>query len=94
VSPSKVDILARLPKLIDESADSLTASKALKEAEQLVPYAASPSEKIGLSLARANAQAMLGHDKQSCDIIDTIKDRGVSTPWAEKIAAMVKLCAQ
>ncbi len=94
VPPSKVDIAARLPKLIDESADSATASKALKEAEQLDPYAASPSEKIGLSLARANAQAILGHDKQSCDIIDTIKDRGASTPWAEKIAIMVRMCAQ
>ena len=37
-------------------------------------------------------QALLGHDKQSCDIIDTIKDRGASTPWAEKIAIMVKTC--
>ena len=94
VSPSKVDISARLPKLIDESADSSTAAKALKEAEELVPFAESPKEKIGLSLARANAQAMLGQDKKSCDIIDTIKDRGSQTPWAEKVAAMVKLCAQ
>jgi serine/threonine protein kinase len=94
IPPSRVDITARLPKLIEESSDSVTASKALKEAEQLVPYAASPSEKIGLSLARANAQALLGHDKQSCDIIDTIKDRGASTPWAEKIAIMVRMCAQ
>jgi hypothetical protein len=94
IPPSKVDILARLPKLIDESTDSLTAAKALKEADALVQYAASPNEKIGLSLARANAQAMLGRDKQSCDIIDTIKDRGASTPWAEKIAIMVKQCAQ
>ena len=85
--------MARLPKLIEESADEPTAAKALKEAEGLTPYAASPNEKIGLSLARANAQALLGHDKQSCDIIDTIKDRGSSTPWAEKIAIMVKTCA-
>jgi hypothetical protein len=94
VSPSNVNIMARLPKLIDESTDEATATKALKEADALVPYAASPNEKIGLSLARANAQAMLGQDKRSCDIIDTIKDRGASTPWAEKIAIMVKQCAQ
>ena len=94
VPPSKVDISARLPALLDESTEVTTAAKALKEAEQLVRYAASPSEKIGLSLARANAQAMLGHDRQSCDIIDTIKDRGATTPWAEKIAIMVRTCAQ
>ena len=64
------------------------------EAEDLAPYAESPREKIGLSLARANAHALLGHDKMSCDIIDTIKERGASTPWAEKIALMVKGCAQ
>jgi hypothetical protein len=37
---------------------------------------------------------MLGHDKQSCDIIDTIKERGASTVYAEKIALMVRTCAQ
>jgi serine/threonine protein kinase len=94
ISPSKVDVGARLPKLIEESAEDTTAAKALKEAEELVPYAASPREKIGLSLVRANAHALLGHDKQSCDIIDTIKEGGASTPWAKKIASMVKLCGQ
>jgi len=93
-SPSKVDVGARLPKLIEESAEDTTAAKALKEAEELVPYAASPREKIGLSLVRANAHALLGHDKQSCDIIDTIKEGGASTPWAKKIAIMVKQCGQ
>ncbi|MDQ2667920.1 MAG: protein kinase [Gemmatimonadota bacterium] len=92
IPPSKVDISARLPTLIAESADEATAAKALKEASTLIPYAASPSEKIGLSLAKANAEALLGHDAKACDIIDTIKDRGASTPWAEKIAIMVKFC--
>ena len=92
--PSKVDIGARLPALIDESREDGTAAKALKEAEDLSPFAASSSERIGLSLVKANALAMLGRDKQSCDIIDTIKERGALTPWAEKIAIMVKQCGQ
>ena len=93
-APGKVDIGARLPRLVAESSDSANANRVLKEAEELGPYAESPREKIGLSLARANAHAWLGHDKMTCDIIDTIKERGASTPWAEKIALMVKNCAQ
>lgn len=94
VPPSKVDISARLPKLIEESAEDSTAARALKEAERLVPYAATSSEKIGLSLVRANSLSLAGKDKDACDIIETIKDRGAATPWAEKIAPMVKLCHQ
>ncbi len=85
--------MARLPALIDESTEKANAPKVLREVESLMPYAASPSEKIGLSLAKANAYAMQGEDKQSCDVVDTIKDRGASTPWAEKISLMVKQCA-
>ena len=93
-SPSTVNISARLPTLIDLSTDSLTAAKAYKEAETLEPYAQGPKENIGLALVKANAQAMLGHDKQSCDIVETIKERGAATPWAEKISLLVKQCAQ
>jgi hypothetical protein len=89
-----VDISARIPELIRQSQEDATAAKALKEAELLQPKAIAASDNIGLSLVRANAHAMLGHDKQSCDIIDTIKERGASTVYAEKIALMVKTCAQ
>ncbi len=94
VARATVDVATRLPRLVIESSDSANASKVLKEAEELAPYAVNSSEKIGLSLARANAHAWLGHDKMSCDIIDTIKERGALTPWAEKIAIMVKTCPQ
>ena len=93
-APGKVDIGARLPALVAESSDSANANRVLKEAEGLAPYAESSLEKAGLGLARANAHAMLGHDKQSCDIIDTIKEQGALTPWARVIAIMVKNCAQ
>ena len=93
-APGKVDIGARLAKLVAESSDSANANRVLKEAEELAPYAESFREKAGVSLARANAHAMLGHDKQSCDIIDTIKEQGAFTPWARQIAVMVKNCAQ
>jgi len=89
-----VDISARIPDLIRLSQEDATAAQALKEATLLQPKAIAPSDNIGLSLVRANAHAMLGHDKQSCDIIDTIKERGASTVYAEKIALMVKTCAQ
>lgn len=89
-----VDITARIPDLIRQSQEDATAAQALKEATLLQPKAISASDNIGLSLVRANAHAMLGHDKQSCDIIDTIKERGATTVYAEKIALMVKTCAQ
>lgn len=89
-----VNVSARLPGLLDESADSAKANRVLSEVERLRKYAASSSDNIGLSLAKANALAMLGNDKASCLIIDTIKDRGATTPWAEKISAMVTSCAQ
>ena len=92
--PSKVDISARLPKLIEESAEDSTAARALKEAGGLIPYAVTSSEKIGLSLVRANSLSLATKDKEACDIIETIKDRGATTPWAEKIALMVKSCHQ
>ena len=93
-APGKVDIGARLPALVAESSDSANANRVLKEAEGLAPYAESSLEKAGLGLARANAHAWLGHDKLTCDIIETIKERGALTPWAVKIARMVKDCAQ
>ncbi|MEO8335805.1 MAG: serine/threonine-protein kinase [bacterium] len=89
-----VDISAKIPELMRESQDEASATKALREAEQLQTRAISSSDNIGLSLVRANAHAMLGHDSQSCDIIDTIKERGASTVYAEKIQIMVKQCAR
>jgi serine/threonine protein kinase len=89
-----VDISGRIPDLIRQSQEDATAAQALKEATLLQPKAIGASDNIGLSLVRANAHAMLGHDRQSCDIIDTIKERGASTVYAEKIALMVKTCAQ
>ncbi len=91
---TSVEISARIPELIRQSQDEKTAAQALKEAEVLQPKAISASDNIGLSLVRANSHAMLGQDKQSCDIIDTIRERGASTVYAEKIQLMVKQCAQ
>lgn len=89
-----VDISARIPDLMRESQEDTSAARALSEAEKLQSRAIASSDVIGLSLVKANAHAMLGHDKQSCDIIDTIKERGASTVYAEKIAIMVKTCAR
>jgi hypothetical protein len=94
VATAAVDISARLPALLDQSTEDATAARALREAEQLQPKAIASSDKIGLSLVRANAFAMLGKDRQSCEIIEMIKERGAATVYAEKIAIMVRNCAQ
>jgi len=93
-APAAVEISARIPALLDQSTEDATAARALKEAESLQPRAIAASDKIGLSLVRANALAMLCKDTKSCEIIDTIKERGASTVYAEKIAIMVRTCAQ
>ena len=89
---AEVDIATRLPALYTESSEDATAARALKEAEALAPKAVRTSDIIGLSLVRAQAHAMLGHDKQTCDLLDAIKERGANTQWNEKIQLLLKAC--
>ena len=91
-SAAEVDIATRLPALYTESSEDATAARALKEAEALAPKAVRTSDIIGLSLVRAQAHAMLGHDKQTCDLLDAIKERGANTQWNEKIQLLLKAC--
>lgn len=89
-----VDFAVRIPELLREAAENATAAKALREATQLQARAIASSDVIGLSLVRATAHAQLGQDKQSCDIIEVIKERGASTVYAERLSHFVSLCAQ
>ena len=85
---------ATLRKLVKQHADVNAAQADGMTALHWAAYLDDLESAKLLVTAKANAQAMLGNDTQSCDIIDTIKDRGASTPWAEKIAIMVRMCAQ
>ena len=87
---AEVSVASRLPDLLRESAEDATAAKALKEAEGLQSKAIGTNEIIGLSVVRAQALGWLSQDAKSCEILNTIKERGASTPYAEKIALMLK----
>lgn len=85
-----VDITARLPALLRESAEDATATKALAEAERLTPNAVGSNEIIGLSLVRAQALAMLGKDAQGCELLNTIRERAASTKYGERVQELLK----
>jgi serine/threonine protein kinase len=91
-SNGAVDISARLPALLLESADDATAAKSLAEAERLQRNAVGSNEIIGLSVVRAQALAMLGKDPESCDILNTIKERAAKTKYEERVQRMLKSC--
>ena len=86
-----VDIGARIPDLLRESAEDATAAKALREAEALAPKAIGSNEIVGLSVVRARALGWLGRDKESCDILNTIKEHAASTKYDEDVQRMLKL---
>jgi hypothetical protein len=88
---SAVDVSARLPDLLSESAEDRTAAKALNEARALAPKAVGSNEIIGLSLVRAQALGVLGKDKESCDILNTIKERAAGTKYDESVQRLLKL---
>jgi hypothetical protein len=91
-SSTAVDISARLPALLRESAEDSTAARALAEAERLQPNAVGSNENIGLSVVRAQALAMLGKDAQGCVILNTIKERAAQTKYDEAVQRMMKSC--
>ena len=80
----------RMPTLLRESAEEKTAAKALDEAVSLLPKAIGTSEIIGLTLVRAQSLGMLGKDNESCEILNTIKERSVSTPYGETVTRLLK----
>lgn len=86
-----VVIADRMPDLLRESQEEATAAKALKEAESLQSRAIGSSEIIGLSLVRAQALGLLGKDAQSCDILNTIKERSAATPYGETVTRLLKM---
>ena len=86
-----VDIGARIPDLLRESAEDATAARALREAEALAPKAIGSNEIVGLSVVRARALGWLGRDKESCDILNTIKEHAASTKYDEDVQRMLKL---
>ena len=88
---SAVDIGARLPALLNESAEDATAARALAEAERLAPNAVGSNEIIGLSVVRAQALGVQGKDGQSCQILNTIKERAASTKYDELVQRLLKL---
>ena len=79
-----------MPTLLRESAEEKTAAKALEEAVSLLPKAIGTSEIIGLTLVRAQSLGMLGKDNESCEILNTIKERSVSTPYGETVTRLLK----
>ena len=81
----------RMPDLLRESMEDATAAKALKEAETLQSKAIEKSQIIGLSLVRAQALGVLGKDGQSCDILKTIKERSLLTPYGETVTRLLAL---
>ena len=89
---AEVSVASRLPELLRESADDATAAKALKEAEVLQSRAVGKDQIIGLSVVRAQAYAFLDQVPKACELLNTIKERGATTPYAEKIDFLLKSC--
>ena len=89
-SSSAGSIDDRMADLLRESSETTTAAKALKEAEGLQSRAIGSSQIIGLSLVRAQALGMLGNDAKSCEILNTVKERSVTTPYGETVARLLK----
>lgn len=89
-SSSAVSIDERIPALLRESSEDSSAARALKEAETLQVRAIGSSQIIGLSLVRAQALGMLGKDAQSCGILNTVKERSVTTPYGDRVAFLLK----
>jgi hypothetical protein len=65
--------------------------KALSEAAALVHNAHGANEVVGLGLVRAQALGLLGRDKESCEVLNNIKDRAVGTKYDEDVQRLLKM---
>jgi hypothetical protein len=91
IATPAVDISTRLPGLLRESAEDATAMKALSDAAALVHNAHGANEVVGLGLVRAQALGLLGRDKESCEVLNNIKDRAVGTKYDEDVQRLLKM---
>jgi serine/threonine-protein kinase len=83
------DMAARLPSILARSGDSLTARQALAEADELLPRATKASDRVGLSLARAQALGYLGRDAESCRLLRSVQRSAEKTSYARKIGLLL-----
>ena len=89
-APAAVDLAARLPKLLDESTAEGTAAAALASAKSLIPQATRTSDIVGLSLVQAQALGMLSRDAESCAVLAGVSGRAPGTPYAARVAQLIK----
>ena len=92
MTPPPESIEERLPALLSASAEDATAAITLTKADAALPKATRTEDIVGLKLVRANALGILGRDKESCDVVQSIKMTGASTKYAPAIERLLKSC--
>jgi hypothetical protein len=76
---------------LSESTDDATATKALREAQALMPRARG-NEVIGLTLVQANAYGMQGDTARGCPLVRRTAERAKGTTYERQFALLMESC--
>jgi hypothetical protein len=86
-----LDIGARLPILLSEAAEDVTAARALREAGSLMPKA-SGDQIVGLNLVQASAYGLSNDTAKACRILRSIKVRARGTIYEKDVVRLLESC--
>ena len=87
----EADIGALLPGLLSQSTEDVTAAKALREAQALMPRARG-NDLVALTLVQANAYGMRGDTARGCPLVRNIMGRAKGTTYERKLQILLESC--